>query len=179
MFLIFAVSAAPIVISYALFYWWTPKAHTNYGQLLDPRQLPDVPLQLFDGSAFRFSQLKGKWVLLHVDSGTCEARCRNKMYQLRQVRLTQGKEMQRIERAWLVDDGAKPQPGLVAEYQGTWLVNAKGSAILKHLPTQSLSQDHIYLVDPLGNLMLRFPKDADPGRMVKDLTRLLKFSRIG
>ena len=41
------------------------------------------------------------------------------------------------------------------------------------------TRDHIYLVDPLGNLMLRFPRDPDPSRMIKDLQRLLRYSRIG
>ena len=47
------------------------------------------------------------------------------------------------------------------------------------LEDPAFTRDHIYLVDPLGNLMLRFPRDPDPSRMIKDLQRLLRYSRIG
>ena len=65
------------------------------------------------------------------------------------------------------------------EYDGTWMANAQDSAVLKSFPFRDAQRDHIYLVDPLGNVVLRYPKDADPSRMKKDLERLLKVSRIG
>lgn len=178
--LIMLLCAAPVVAAYIVFYWWQPQQGTmNYGELLPPRPLPDAAMQLVDGRAFRMSELRGKWVLLQVDSAACNQNCQQKLYYLRQVRLTQGKEMQRIERAWLIDDNGTPQQELMQEYAGTWLIRGAGSALLAALPASNSAKDHVYVVDPQGNLMLRFPRDADPRKMVKDIMRLLKVSRIG
>ena len=177
--LIAAVAAAPLIAAYTMFHFWRPTAFTNYGQLLPPTRIADVSIRQADGSDFTLDALKGKWVLLIVDSGTCDAFCRRKLYQMRQVRLTQGKDMDRIERTWLVDDEARPSGDLVAEYQGTRIVAARGSLLLSRLPADISVRDHIYIVDPLGNVMMRYPRDADPSRIKKDVTRLLKVSGVG
>lgn len=177
--LLAALMSAPIVLSYFFYIWGAPSASVNYGELIETRPLPEAVLRKTDGAPFRISQLRGKWVLLLVDSGACDEACRKKLYYLRQIRLTQGVEMERIERVWLIDDGKIPEVGIAEEYQGTWLIDAKGNELLKAFPATVSNHDHIYLVDPLGNLMMRFPRDADPARMVKDLKRLLKVSRIG
>jgi hypothetical protein len=115
---------------------------------------------------------------LMVDSGRCDDYCQRKLYTMRQVRLTQGKDMERIERAWLVDDGTPPSVSTLDEYKGTQVL-AMNPALLGKLPAISSVRDHVYLVDPLGNVMMRYPRDADPNRIKKDLTRLLRASRIG
>jgi cytochrome oxidase Cu insertion factor (SCO1/SenC/PrrC family) len=178
--LILLLCAVPVLAAYIAFYFWQPQQGTmNYGELLPPRPLPDVAMQLADGRAFRLSELRGKWVLLQVDSAACSQNCQQKLYYLRQVRLTQGKDMQRIERAWIIDDNGTPQQDLTREYAGTWLIRGAGSALLAALPAEDSVKDHVYLVDPQGNLMLRFPRNPDSSKMVKDITRLLKVSQIG
>ena len=177
--LIAATAAAPVIAAYILFHFWRPSSFTNYGQLLPPASIADVSIGQADGREFRLDALKGKWVLLMVDSGTCDGFCRQKLYKMRQVRLTQGKDMERIERAWLIDDEARPSGELAAEYGGTRIVSARGSPLLSRLPADISVRDHIYVVDPLGNLMMRYPRDADPNRMKKDVTRLLKVSGVG
>ncbi len=179
LWLIGALCTAPVVASYVAFYFTPPAKYTNYGELLETKPLPAAPLQLTDGTAFHLDRLAGKWVLLMVDSGSCNEFCRRKLFNLRQLRLTQGKDMERIERVWLLNDDVLPQPATVSDYQGTWLVRAAGSGLLKQLPVQRELADHVYIVDPLGNLVLRYPRDADPSRIIKDLERLLKTSRIG
>jgi cytochrome oxidase Cu insertion factor (SCO1/SenC/PrrC family) len=151
----------------------------NYGELLPPRPMPDAPVRLVEGREFKMSELHGKWVLLQVDSAACDQNCRQKLYYLRQARLTQGKDMQRIERVWIIDDNGTPEPSLLQEYAGTWLIQGAGSALLAALPAANSAKDHVYVIDPKGNLILRFPRDADPRKMVKDITRLLKVSQIG
>jgi len=177
--LLAVLMGAPLILSYLFYFWGTPSSSVNYGELIEVRPLPDEDLRNLNGATFRLGQLRGKWVMLQLDSGVCEEPCRKKLYYLRQVRLTQGPEMDRIERVWLIDDGKMPEIGIRQEYTGTWLIDAKHSELLKAFPATGSARDHIYLIDPLGNLMMRFPKDADPSRMVKDLKRLLKISRIG
>lgn len=125
--------------------------------------------------------LRGKWFLVMADGASCDARCEHKIWQLRQLRTMQGKEMERVERVWLVDDRAEPSPRLHEPYAGTWVVRQPDPSLLAALPLpkDGRLRDHIWLVDPLGNLMMRYPPDADATRIRKDMTRLLKYSRIG
>jgi hypothetical protein len=140
----------------------------NYGTLLSPRPAVLPPL----------AELKGKWVLVQFDGGACAAACERKHYFMRQVRRAQGKEMARIERLWLLTDAVQPAPALLAAIEGT-VVAAQGAALAAAFPAERAVTDHIYLVDPLGNLMMRFPRDPDPSLVIKDLKHLLKVSGFG
>jgi cytochrome oxidase Cu insertion factor (SCO1/SenC/PrrC family) len=170
---------APVAASYVVYYLAPPARHTNYGELMNAAPLPNARLALADGSAFELNQLRGKWVLLTVDSARCDEACQRKLITLRQLRLTQGKDMQRVERAWLISDTAALADNVADDYRGTWLVRAAGSDLLQRLPADGELAGYIYVIDPLGNIVLRYPRDAEPGRMIKDLTRLLKTSGIG
>ena len=145
-----------------------PGAAGNYGTLLSPRPaaLPSL------------AGLKGKWVLVQFDAGACAAACERKHYFMRQVRRAQGKEMERVGRLWVIVDAAQPSPALLAAIEGT-VVAGEGAAPAASFPAERAVTEHIYLVDPLGNLMMRFPPDPDPARVIKDLKHLLKFSGFG
>jgi cytochrome oxidase Cu insertion factor (SCO1/SenC/PrrC family) len=161
LFLVAAVCAAPIVLGTAAYLLgWTPGTASNYGELITPR-----PVSL--------DELRGKWVLVTFDAAACDAYCEKKLYFMRQVRRAQGKDMDRVERLWVLTDTHKPRADLLAAIEGTRL------AAFSPQGFPGNPADHIYLVDPLGNLMMRFPRDPDPSRMIKDLQRLLKYSRIG
>ena len=177
LWLLAILCAAPVVGSYVAYYLWQPSAHVNHGELLEPRSVPDRPLKLIDGAAFEWARLKGKWLLVTADSGACGAFCQRKLVYMRQVRLAQGKEIDRIGRVWLITDDVPPAPALVAQLQGVWLVHAVGAPVLDALPAAGALADHIYVIDPLGNLMMRYPRDADPRKMVKDVARLLRHSQ--
>jgi cytochrome oxidase Cu insertion factor (SCO1/SenC/PrrC family) len=179
LWLLLGLTAAPVVVSYGLYFFWWPERTVNYGDLIEPRPLPDPPLALADGTPFRLSQLRGKWVLLSLDSGACDAHCERKLLYMQQLRRTQGKERDRIERAWLVTDEAAPRAGAAGGFPGTWVVRAGGTELPRLFAAERSATDHIYIVDPLGNLMMRFPRDPEPKRMIRDLARLLKASRIG
>lgn len=166
------------VAAWVLYLTWRPTAFVNYGELITPVPLAQLPAQ-GDAALADLARMRGKWVLLTVDGGACDNYCQRKLYVIRQLRLTQGKEMERIERAWLVDDDAPPEPALEQAYAGTARIAARGSAVLRALPAAGSARDHVYLIDPLGNVMLRYPRDPDPNRMKKDLGRLLRASRIG
>jgi len=177
---IFLICAAPLVGSYVAYHYWRPSAYMNYGELLPVTPVPDVRLTTFDGTAFRLSMLRGKWVLLHADRGDCGTeQCARKLYNMRQVRLAQGNNMERIERVWLVTDGAPPSAPQPELYEGMHILRGDVATALAALPAVGDVRDHIYLIDPAGNAMMRYPKDADPERMIRDLQRLLKYSQAG
>ncbi len=128
------------------------------------------------GKDFRFDELRGKWVFLMVDLSGCDEYCHSKLYLMRQIRLTQGKSRDRIERVWLIPDGVRPAPAVESQYPGTRHLLVDADAVLRLLPAPRSARDHIYVVDPFGNLIMRFPRDADPQRMKQDVTRLVKVS---
>ena len=177
LWLLAALFIAPVLASYLAYYFWQPSGHVNHGELLEPRPVPDTRLALADGTAFEWSGLRGKWLLVTADAGACGAFCQQKLIYMRQVRLAQGKETDRIERVWLITDNVPPASALIAQHEGVWLLHAAGTPVLKWLPAAGPLADYIYVIDPLGNLMMRYPREADPRKMVKDIARLLKHSQ--
>jgi len=156
--------AAPLVLAWIAWHFgWGTGSAGNYGELIAPRTLSGPP----------FQELRGKWILVSFDAAACDAYCERKLYFMRQTRKAQAKEQSRLERLWLITDAGAPRPELLAAIEGTRIERAKSDAF----PGNPV--DHIYLVDPLGNLMLRFPRDPDPSKIIKDLQRLLKYSQIG
>lgn len=177
--LVAAVCIAPFVGSFLLYWFWQPSARINYGELLEGVTVPTGTLdQRAGGKPLDFAQLKGKWIFVTVDSGACDDYCQKKLWKMRQVRLTQGKYPERIERVWLTTDAQPVSAVMLKEFEGMWIAGAPVGAA-KSFPYTQAQRDHIYLVDPLGNVVLRYPKDADPNLMKKDITRLLRVSRIG
>jgi cytochrome oxidase Cu insertion factor (SCO1/SenC/PrrC family) len=180
---LFAICAAPAIASYLTYYFVKPQARTNYGTLLDPRAwpIPVLGAQGLDGKPLELTALKGKWLMLQVDAGACAAACQKKLYDMRQLRTAQGKERERIERVWLIIDSQAPDTLTLREYDGTRMLRVKPEALQAWLPSEANAspRDHIYLIDPLGNLMMRWPKDADPNKIKRDLGKLLRASGIG
>lgn len=181
---LFLLFLLPVAASYLAYYVFPSQQRTNYGQLIEPqRDLPNVSVVGLDGKPLALSSLRGRWVLLTVDSAACERDCADKLWMMRQVRLTTGKDRDRLERVWLVTDSGPVQPQLLAEHQGAVVARADAGAFAAALPVDAQAgtqlSDHVWVIDPLGHVMMRFPKQADPNRVKKDITKLLKVSRIG
>lgn len=172
-----ALCVAPIAASFVAYYWLQPSGHVNYGELLPPQRLPDAGVTTLEGSPFSLNDVKGTWVLVTAGAAACDERCRTHLVYTRQLRLAQAKESERIERVWLLTDGAAPDAALLAEHPGLRVLRANGSDALRALPAASTPAAHVYVVDPLGSLMMRFPENPDPRRMLKDMSRLLRHSK--
>ncbi|HYC42629.1 MAG TPA: cytochrome C oxidase subunit I [Noviherbaspirillum sp.] len=184
LFAVIAICASPLIASYLTYYVIKPEGRTNYGALIDPRAFP-IPSTLgtvsLDGKPAGLNDYKGKWIMMQVADADCQEPCRKRLHDMRQLRLAQGKDMDRIERVWLVTDDKPLETVLMREYDGTHMLRTRPDAVKSWLPADAgtVPSDHIYMIDPLGNLMMRFPKDADPNKMKKDIAKLLKASRIG
>lgn len=184
LFAVIAICASPLIASYLTYYVIKPEGRTNYGALIDPRAFP-IPAALgttsLDGKPAGLSDFKGKWIMMQVADAECQEPCRKRLHDMRQLRLAQGKDMDRIERVWLVTDDKPLETVLMREYDGTHMLRARAEAVKSWLPAdaEAAPSEHIYMIDPLGNLMMRFPKDANPNKMKKDIAKLLKASRIG
>jgi len=184
LYLLLVVCIAPVIASYTAYYLLPPSGRTNYGALIEPqRPLPALSLHRLDGTPLPATSLRGSWSMLTVDDGACDEACAKKLWQMRQVRLTTGKDADRVQRIWLVVDEAPLATAVMREYDGTMFLRARADEVAAFLPLPAepgaTVADHIWLIDPLGNLMMRWPKDADPNRMKKDLVKLLKASKIG
>ena len=168
--LIALVVAAPVIASYAAYYWFPREKQVNYGELLPTAPAPEIA-----AAAFKLSDLRGKWVLVMAAPGGCDAMCESALYATRQARTIQGKEMERIARVWLATGDAKPAAALLEQHPDLTVVPAASGA----LSAWPEGADRIYLVDPLGNLVLGWRRDPDIKNVAKDIGRLLKASRIG
>jgi len=180
---VLAVCASPIIASYFTYYVIKPEGRTNYGALIDPRQypIPAMASKQLDGAPARLEDYKGKWIMLKVGASDCQQACQDMLFKMRQLRTMQGKEMERIERVWLITDEQPLETMMLRVNDGTRMLRAPAETLSKWLPVEEGAklEDHIFLIDPLGNLMMRFPKDADPQKVKKDMSKLLKASAIG
>lgn len=191
---IMAICLAPLLFALAAYYLpalgLRPPGQSNYGHLIEPqRPVPsaaDLTLHTLQGDNFDLQSLRGQWVLLNVDSGACPESCVRKLFILRNSHASQGKNVDRVSRVWLITDEIVPHARIQQAYQGTHMLRASTEQLQHFLPLP-IHPDHkvsdlhtgMWVIDPNGNLMLMFPPDADPLRVRKDLSKLLQYSRIG
>jgi hypothetical protein len=182
MLALFLVCASPVVASYFTYYVIRPEGRRNHGELIDPqRPLPALEVSKLNGDKVALSSLKGQWLLISVADASCNETCQKHLYFQRQLRESLGKEKERIDWVWLATGTAtvdeKLLPALsqatalrVDEKQvADWLSPAKGHQL----------SEHLYVVDPMGNWMMRFPPGIDLAAAAlakKDLDRLLRAS---
>jgi hypothetical protein len=176
------ICAAPVVASYFTYYVVRPEGRRNYGQLIEPqRPLPAVQATALDGSPVPLSRLKDQWLLVSVGGGRCDAVCENHLYLQRQLRESLGKDKDRLDWVWLVDDATPIRDALkpaLAQATVLRLPREQLTQWLQPAPGQALA-DHLYVVDPMGNWMMRFPARMDregAARAKRDLVRLLRAS---
>ena len=183
LFVLLFVCAAPIIASYVTYYIIKPSGRTNYGAFIDQRThlMPKLSSTTLDGRPETLEQLAGKWIMVKVGGGACDEACGKQLFAMRQLRTMQGKNMDRVERAWLITDQQPVDTMLIRQYDDMHMLRVPREQLTKWLPTEqgTTLEDHIFLIDPRSNLMMRFPKDPDPRKVHKDLAKLLKASAIG
>lgn len=177
--LLMGVFAGPVVAAWLAYFGWRPAGHTNYGDLLEVAPLRQTVGTAVDGSPFDLATLRGKWLMVHLGPADCGPACAQQLYLMRQTRIAQGREQSRIERLWVLTDSGSVAPKLLREHPGLHVWRPSAAGFAEQFPGAAAAAGHIYLVDPLGNLMLRFPDPPDAKRMMKDLKLLLKASQIG
>jgi hypothetical protein len=191
MLLVLATCAAPVVASYYAYFVVRPEARTNYSELIaPPRSLPvSLPLVDLRGRAVPAIGLRDQWLLIVVAGGACNARCEHYLWLQRQLHEALGREKGRVDKVWLIDDGVVPRPetlaaiaatgdgtpAAIAPTQALQANRAELAAWLAPAPGHAL-EDHLYIVDPNGDWMMRAPVDPDPARLKRDIDKLLRAS---
>ncbi len=180
MLLVFLVCAAPVVASYFTYYVVRPEGRRNFGELIEPqRPLPDLASTSLAGQPGNLRALKGQWLLLSVSSGACNGLCESHLYLQRQLRESLGKNKQRLDWIWLVTDELAVSDKLLPALKEATVLRVAPGALADWLAPAPDHQlvEHLYLVDPLGNWMMRFPANLDVAGAAKakrDLERLLR-----
>ena len=167
---------------------WRPGGMTNKGMRVHPARPLDLPADIMIGNESANDYLQGLWTLLYIGDADCDAVCNENLYKMRQIRIAQNENMNRVQRLYMVTGETIPEaltallekeypkmdvmpvsPAQEAQFAPYFLIDA--------VPMQGA--ERVYIIDPIGNLMMYYPQDADPGGMLKDLKKLLKYSKIG
>jgi hypothetical protein len=182
MLLLALVCAAPVVASYFSYYVLRPEGQRSYGTLIDPqRPLPAIHATDLSGQPVDLAALKGQWLLVSVAGGACDARCESNLYLQRQLREALGKDKDRLDWVWLVDDQARVPDALRPALAKATVLRVPPAGLAAWLAPEAGHQlgDHLYVVDPMGHWMMRFPahlERASASRAKRDLDRLMRAS---
>ena len=182
MLAVWAVCAAPVLASYFMYYVVRPQGRTNHGALIQPAQpMPEaraLPLRNLQGEAVLPAALKGQWLLVTVSGGACDSACEKRLYLQRQLRESLGRDKDRIDRLWLLTDEAPVRAALMPALQQAFVLRVPQADLARWLQPEAghTLSEHLYLIDPRGDWMMRLPANMDFTKAKRDLTRLLKAS---
>ncbi len=180
MLLVLLVCAAPVLASYLTFYVLRPQSLRSFGELILPVvAMPELQAKDVKGQTVALSGLKNQWLLVSVAGGACPAECQQNLFLQRQTRAALGRERDRTDWVWLVTDEQPIDAALLAGLQDAVVLRLPQNQVAQWLHPQAGSelQDHLYLVDPHGDWMMRFPahlQTDQAAKMRKDWERLLR-----
>lgn len=183
--LLAALFLVPLVLAFLTYYGtsWRPARHVNHGLLLEPaRPLPKVPLAVLGSGDQRLPQrlFTRRWSLVYVGDGQCDADCREALYFMRQTRLSLNNEMDRVTPVFLATGDCCARDFLAREQAGLVVVDATDAAAAAVLREFPAGRAHtLFVVDPLGNLLMSYDARQNPHGLLEDLKNLLRLSQIG
>ena len=179
-----ALFVLPLALAFFVYYGtgWRPAGRVNHGSLISPpRLLPPPALLRVSPDAPPAATFRGDWTLVYVGDAACDEDCRRALLLMRQTRLGLNNDMTRVERVWLATGKCCPAPGPAPLAAGVVVLDASGpaaGALLAAFPAAGRAQS-LFVVDPLGNLMMRYDARGDPHGLLEDLRKLLRLSQIG
>jgi hypothetical protein len=182
MLLVLLMCAAPVIASYFTYFVIRPEGRTNYSTLILPtRTMPALALRTLDGAPVTSASLRGQWLLVVVAPSTCDEACQKRLFTQRQLREMLGRERDRLDKVWLVTDAGELSPQLRVAMQAgvpTQVLRVDAVALSQWLQPEAGRdlQEHMFVVDPMGEWMMRVPANAEPARVKRDLDKLLRAS---
>jgi len=183
MLLVLLVCASPVIASYLTYFVIRPEGRTNYSALVLPtRSMPaELNLRTLEGESVAPKSLRGQWLMVVVGPAACEAACEQRFFLQRQLRQMVGRERERLDKVWLITDDAPVSAALRESLGGkapVTVLRADGAAVARWLEPEAGHQlaEHLYIVDPMGEWMMRVPAKPEPARVKRDISRLLRAS---
>lgn len=181
MLLVALICAAPVAASYFTYFVVRPTGQSSYGTLIDPqRPMPSLAAEdLHAHQRTDLSRLKGQWLLVSVAGGACDARCESNLYLQRQLHESLGKDKDRVDWVWLVDDQQPLREALLPALKYATVLRVPQAELARWLAPEAghALHEHLYLIDPMGNWMLRFPPDMDTAGALQAKPVLLRLLR--
>jgi len=174
LYAVFGVTAVPLMIAMLMYFnlWGVPDGRTNFGELLlPPAQLEQT--QLVDDKGVPWSQEEAdkRWLVVYLTDQGCDQACKEATHLLRQINVAVGKEAHRITRLLVSQQGGFSEQ-LKTDYPALIQLTSKSSELFK-------AGQGVYLVDPLGNIMMYYSANFVGKELLKDLKKLLRTSNIG
>jgi hypothetical protein len=152
---------------------WRPAARVNHGVLISPVRPLASPI------------FRDKWSLVYVGSGACDEACRQALYVMRQTRIALNTDMTRVARVFIATGECCARDFLAREHPGLIILDASASEaasestrLLGQFPPDDRAHT-LFIVDPLGNLMMSYDARQNPRGLLEDLRKLLRLSHIG
>jgi hypothetical protein len=183
MLLVLLVCASPVIASYFTYFVIRPEGRTNYSELILPTHgLPtDLNLRTLDGTPVAPRSLHGQWLLMAVGPAACDAACEKRLLMQRQLREMLGRERDRLDKVWVVTDEQPLTPQLREALGGVapvTVLRADAAAMARWLQPEAGKriEEHLYVVDPMGEWMMRAPVDPEPSRVKRDIEKVLRAS---
>lgn len=177
-----ALFFVPLFFAFYLYYagGWRPAGRTNHGELVSPaRPLPAAQFATPDGKPVDAALFRGKWTLVYLGDGRCEADCQRALWVMRQTRVLLAKDMDRVQRVFIIEQQCCNLTFLQSEHPGLALLTPQDATAMLALFPRTDAAHSVYVIDPLGNLMMRFDARQNPKGLLSDLEKLLKLSHIG
>lgn len=185
LWLMIAVFAAPVIAAWFFYLYpdYLPKGRTNRGELIEPvvpiTRLGD--LRSPNGNALDRARFDGRWTLVYLGEGACAEDCAQRLVDLRQIRLALGESGLNVERLLIAVAPPDPvlPPGLAGELEGMQIAEADATAAKRLASALGGGEPfgRVYILDPMGNLMMRYAPDAAAKDTLEDMERLLKASK--
>jgi len=183
MLLVLLVCASPVIASYFTYFVVRPEGRTNYSALILPTRslTAELNLRTLEGEPVAPKSLRGQWLMVVVGPAACDAACEQRFFMQRQLREMIGRERERVDKVWLITDDAPVAPALRESLGGkapVTVLRADGAAVAGWLEPEAGHQlpEHLYIVDPMGEWMMRVPAKPEPARVKRDIDRVLRAS---
>lgn len=167
-----AIVIGPILLATAMYEWrfWVPQERNYHGELLgDGRTVTDLGVE---------GPVAAKWLLLVTAPQACDSDCRQLVYLARQIQIGLNRDVTRASHALAVSQPLDAEYDAILEREYPQL----GRHMLDPAAQRGLSGDDapaLWIVDPLGNLVLRYNGEVNGREVLEDLRLLLKLSQIG
>jgi cytochrome oxidase Cu insertion factor (SCO1/SenC/PrrC family) len=186
---IIIVFTGPLILSWFIFNhtdFLEARGTSNYGQIITPPILLEDFSLVDPTNLERKNTLYGKWSMIFV-AESCDEICMENVYRMRQIHMGIGKHSLRVQKVlFLTNQHPGELSKLFIKYAGQQVINTDSvdlDALLDKFRSEKVinptKAGHIYISDPLGNLMMSYPSDINPKGILKDLKKLLRASRIG
>ncbi len=177
---LFLIASLPVVIAALVYFLLRPQGHAGLGQIITPPQAVGSAQGVdLTGQGVRLDTLRGQWLLVSVADGACRADCEKRLFMQRQLHAMLGGDTKRVDKVWLLNDQTPVAEPLRAALHDVTVLRVDPSVLHGWLPilAGTAQTDYLYVVDPLGNAVMRFPAAMDVAQVRlawRDLARMLR-----